>query len=505
LGRPLYLKLYLAFLGVLLAIGLISALTTALLARSFPLVRAGPRVALHLSRSLPSPDSGERLQREVTRASEELGLDVAVVSLEGKELAHAGAHIEPPPVDQLEHLRLPAWMAPSLVAAPLHKQAEENPVRAAEERKRAVEAEHSPPDHMPPPRNAIAKPGEAQRPGSGTAPWPPMPWDADPSWDPQKAPLAIVLVRVPVPGNPAQLWGVRTAVILFGAMLFSAALLYPLSRSITRPLEHLTGAAEAFGRGDLSRRSGINASDEVGRLAHSFDEMAGRIERARRAEKELLANVSHELRTPLARLTVALEMIEPPQGEAGDAVRKRLAGLGEEITELNNLVADVLTQSRLELAELPLTKRRVVVRALFERCRERAQALSPEPILVEAPEGLAVQADEALLKRVIDNLIDNARKYASGPEQPVSLAARADEGALVLTVSDRGPGFPPEDLTHVFDPFFRGSNAGGRAGGYGLGLALAKRVAEAHGGTIAARNLDAGGAQIELRLPGAEA
>src|SRR5207237_9199228 len=85
-------------------------------------------------------------------------------------------------------------------------------------------------------------------------------------------------------------------------------LIYPLSRSITRPIERLTAAAEAFGRGQLSARSGVKSDDEVGRLARSFDEMAARIEAARKAEKELLANVSHELRTPLARIHAALEL-----------------------------------------------------------------------------------------------------------------------------------------------------------------------------------------------------
>ncbi len=497
--RPLYLKLYLAFLGVLFAIAVIAAAAAMLLAHSFPLVRAGPRVALHLSRSLPTPDNLAQLQREVGQAGEELGLDIAVVGLDGKELAHAGPHIEPPSVEELQHLRMPAWVSPGLVSAPLRKQTQADAARAAEERKRAVEAEH-PPVRLPalggPPPSRFAPPPDGLGPARS--------WGDEPSWADPEPPLAIVLVRVPVPVNPTQVWGVRTLFILLGALVVAAALLYPLSRSITRPLEQLTHAAEAFGNGELSRRSGIAAADEVGRLARSFDEMAARIERARRAEKELLANVSHELRTPLARLTVALELIEPPPGPAGDSVRKRLAGLGEEITELNNLVADVLTQSRLELAELPLTRRRVVLPELLERCRERAMHLCNDPVRLEVQAGLAVQADEALLKRVLDNLIDNSRKYANGTDTAVTIRARSEGGDLMLSVSDRGPGFPPDDLTHVFDPFFRGQNAGGREGGYGLGLALAKRVAEAHGGTIVARNLEGGGAQVELRLPGVE-
>lgn len=504
--RPLYWKLYLAFLGVLLAIVLLSGGVVALFSRSFAMVRAGPRVAVHLSRSLPTPDDLTKLQSEVEAASFDLSLDVTVIDLDGKELAHAGQHIDSPPPEQLARLRAaPTWATPSLVSAPLRRQTEQSAARAAEERKRAIDAEHPQVNLAPltaPPLPFPGSPAErGQLPRKGGGDWPPMPWEADPSL--REPPLGIVLVRVPIAADPPPIWGVRS-LALIGVLLLSAALLYPLSRSITRPLEKLTGAAEAFGKGELSRRSGIEAGDEVGRLARSFDEMASRIERARRAEKELLANVSHELRTPLARLTVAIELINPPAGPEGDQMRRRLAGLSEEITELTNLVADVLTQSRLELAELPLTKKQVRVKALLERSRDRALSLVQQPVEIDSPDDLLVIADESLLKRVLDNLIDNARKYATSADGDtiVHLKARGENDQLVLSVSDRGAGFPLEDLTHIFEAFFRGQNAGGRSGGYGLGLALAKRVAEAHHGTITASNLPTGGAQIELRIPG---
>ncbi len=282
-GR-LYLKLYLAFLGVLLAIVVVSAAIALLFARSFPLVRAGPRVALHLARSLPAPDD-RLLQHEVSQASDELGLDVAVIGLDGKELAHAGQHIDAPPVDQLSRLRSPGWVAPGLVSAPLRRPTEQAAARAADERKRAVDAEH-PPVRLAPlaplaPAPRFAPPPE--RPGDDG---PPSRWESDEERG--EPPVAVVLVRVPVPGNPAQVWGARTLAFLLGALLVSAALLDPLSRSITLA----AGAARGRGRGvrqgrpgaALGRdRRGRGRSGEPPAFRHH---MAGRIERARRAEKE---------------------------------------------------------------------------------------------------------------------------------------------------------------------------------------------------------------------------
>ena len=307
-------------------------------------------------------------------------------------------------------------------------------------------------------------------------------------------PGLVVLVRV-----DATRFLLRPLLLLAAVLLVSFALVYPLSRSITRPLEKLTAVVESYGRGDLSQRSGLGEMhDEVGKLARSFDEMADRIQAARKAEKELLANISHELRTPLARMKVALELIRPPD----DAVRKRLADLGTEVDELDRMIADVLTASRLDLAELPLRKVRLNAGDLVRKSLGRALQLEPA-LDVESridPE-LSVEADEALLVRAVDNLLDNARKYGDG--KGVEIEARRDGAQAVFAVRDHGPGIPEADLPRVFDPFFRGEGVRGRATGFGLGLALARRVAEAHGGNASAANAEGGGAQIELRLPAA--
>src|SRR5207302_10514723 len=204
---------------------------------------------------------------------------------------------------------------------------------------------------------------------------------------------ALLVVRLPPEGSGAIL---RRLILLAVVLLVSLALVYPLSRSITRPIERLTAAAEAFGRGDLSARSGVQSDDEVGKLARSFDEMAGRIQATRKAEKELLANVSHELRTPLARIHVALELI---QGRDDD-MRRRLAMVGEELDELERLIADVLTTSRLELAQAPLQREPVSARRLVEQGRQRVLALEPDrPVHADVQPRLTFHVDEPVLSR----------------------------------------------------------------------------------------------------------
>jgi signal transduction histidine kinase len=437
-ARRLYLRLYFAFLGVLLAVIAVVGVINLLTGRSFGLVRSGPRLAVHLTRMLPAADHSEVLNRAVDELHDELGVDIVVLGPDGELLAEAGAPIPPPDAATLARARQgPAWLGGrGLIGAP-----------------------------------ARGRPG------------------------------AVMLARLPLPEGAGRAAIVRHVQLLLAVLLVSLALVYPLSRSITRPLEQLTAVVEAYGRGDLSRRSGLgDLPDEVGKLARSFDEMADRIQAARKAEKELLANVSHELRTPLARIKVALELIEAKD----DTVKKRLAVVGEEVDELDRLIADVLTASRLDLAAAPLRKVRLRLADLVEKGRQRALALEPGlPVEVRADSALEVEADEGLLSRALDNLLDNARKYGNG--SPLEVEARRDGAEAVLAVRDRGPGIPAGELGRVFDPFFRGEGARGRASGFGLGLSLARRVAEAHGGSATAQNAEGGGARIELRLPAAPA
>jgi signal transduction histidine kinase len=280
----------------------------------------------------------------------------------------------------------------------------------------------------------------------------------------------------------------------------------PLARAIASPVERLTDAVRSFGAGDLSARARVAAPGEVGQLARSFDEMAERIERLLRAERELLANVSHELRTPLSRIRVALELAA--EGDA-ERARRTLSEIGGDLAEVERIVDDVLTAARLEAGTAAFPLRRVPLpgEELVARAAERFRAVNPgRELEVVAAGGLPVlDADPVLLRRAVDNLLDNAAKY-SAAGAPVALAAAPDGAGLRLEVRDRGIGIAAEDLPRLFTPFFRTERSRARsAGGTGLGLALAKRIVEAHGGTIGIESEPGHGTVVRVALPAAGA
>jgi signal transduction histidine kinase len=320
-------------------------------------------------------------------------------------------------------------------------------------------------------------------------------------------PPAYVLVTGAIPEHSIA----RGAAFLAAVLLALALASIPLAHHIAAPLERLGRAVRAFGGGDLSARARLRERGEIGEVALAFDQMADHIEALIRREKRLLADVSHELRTPLARIRVALEL-----AAEGDVARSRrfLAEIGADLGELERLVDDVLTAARLDLAEgrapgadLPLRRERCEPAALVEKAAERFRAAHPERPLSVAVEGTLppLEADPALLRRALDNLLDNAAKH-SGEGAPVELRARGDGDGVQVEVRDRGVGVAPEDLPRLFTPFFRTDRSRARdTGGVGLGLALSKRIVEAHGGRIAAESAPGEGLRVLFSVPAATA
>ena len=253
-----------------------------------------------------------------------------------------------------------------------------------------------------------------------------------------------------------------------------AVLSLPLARRIARPIDTLVGAAQRLGRGDLSARTGLASSNDIGDLARTFDDMADRLERLLRAERELLANVSHELRTPLSRMRVAMELAS--SGDA-EAARKYLAEVNTDIDELERLVDDVLTTARLDLQNQPggvppLRLENTTSTRIANDVAERFQRAHPQRVLElrVSAEAADLLADRVLLRRALDNLLDNAVKY-SAPETPTRLTVSAKADEARFEVQDQGHGIPPEDLPHLFTPFFRGDASRSRTtGGFGLVL-----------------------------------
>lgn len=312
-----------------------------------------------------------------------------------------------------------------------------------------------------------------------------------------------LLVARGVHGKPPGIGGPILSVVAGLLILVIGALL--TARWIVRPLERLSRTARALGAGDLRARSRLARRDEIGELGRRIDEMADRIEGLLVSEKELLANVAHELRTPLTRIGVALDLAG--EGDA-EAARASLAEIAVDVSELESIVDDILTAMRFEIAaggaQLPLrravTEPAAIATAAGERMRLRH---ATRPFTVEvAGELAAVHVDPMLFRRVIDNLLDNAHKYSPDPDAPIALVVEAAGDHVAFSVRDRGIGITADDLPRVFTPFFRGDRSRSReAGGVGLGLTLARRIVEAHGGDIAIDSTAGRGTTVRVTVP----
>jgi two-component system OmpR family sensor kinase len=292
--------------------------------------------------------------------------------------------------------------------------------------------------------------------------------------------------------------------IFFVGLLAAVATLWGASafiaRRLTRPLGELVRVTRAIGDGDLAARVrlGRHQTGEVGALADSVNEMAVRIERQLKEERELMAAVSHELRSPLARLRVLVELARsggagaPPNNGTAAAPEGRLAEIEREIVGIDALIGKLLASSRLEFgAARPQT---LVANVAAARALETA-GIAPD-VLVDETNGASVEADPTLLARALGNLVENAAEHAGGVER---LTIREAPGVLRFEVKDGGPGFSNDDLTRVFEPFTRGKKTDGAS--LGLGLSLVARIARAHGGRAFAENAAEGGARVVIELP----
>jgi signal transduction histidine kinase len=307
---------------------------------------------------------------------------------------------------------------------------------------------------------------------------------------------------------------------------------------LARPLEQLAFAADRFGAGDLKFRAtppgrhGRWAVVEVRDVAFSFNRMADRVEAMVRGQRELLGAISHELRSPLGRARVALEIArerlpseggptlqtDGPRPEDGEApasgAAKALDDIDAQLTSVDAILADLLDVTRAGLADLRRTTQPFVA---WIRARVAEEPTPPVVELDVAPEcdGLELSFDAPLLGRAVHNLLVNARAHGHPEGAPVSVRLERRPQELRLVVRDRGPGFPeglvrgPADAgggsgARAFEPFVRGDAARSRPAtgpGYGLGLAIVRRIVEAHGGRAFARNADGGGAEVGFDLP----
>lgn len=282
-----------------------------------------------------------------------------------------------------------------------------------------------------------------------------------------------------------------------------------LTTSIVRPIRRLAGVARQLASGRLDARVGLARADEIGDLANDFDQMSDRLQRMITSQQVLMAQVSHELRTPMARLRVALDLGDTADDPA--RLRRLLAGMGEDLRELEVLVADTLAVSRLDVAhargEGGVGDAPFDADALLASVAARFRDLRPDRTLLRVGEPIGTsRGDASLLARALTNLLDNADRHAPHGTPVTLRAGREVDGTLAWTVEDEGPGVAEALLPRLTEPFFRTSGrTGEREGGFGLGLSLCQRVMTAHGGELRLTNRPAGGFSASMRFPAAHA
>lgn len=287
--------------------------------------------------------------------------------------------------------------------------------------------------------------------------------------------------------------GAGNSRMIFHSLLLLVALAigvaaFPIARQLTRRLERLQRGVESLGAGDLAARVGVEGRDEVARLAASFNRAAGRIEQLVRAHQSLLANASHELRTPLTRIRLAVEMLK------GDADPKCKAGLEKDIAELDELVDEILLASRLNAIDQPLSSEDIDLLALAAEECSRYDHVQLEGAPVE------VRGDARLLRRLMRNLLENAKRHGAPPTQ---VQLQRQGASVILKVWDRGAGPAPAEFEQVFTPFYRRRD-GSHNIGNGLGLSLVRQIARRHGGDARCTPMDDGRGCFVITLAGAD-
>lgn len=279
------------------------------------------------------------------------------------------------------------------------------------------------------------------------------------------------------------------------------AVVFWLSRGLTRPVREMATAANMITHGDFSARvSAESRRDEIGALARAFNRMATELGETDRLRRDLVANVSHELRTPITALQVHLEnLVDGVEEPDPDTLRTML----EQSVRLGRLVEQLLDLSRLEAGVVPLDMRTFDVNSMLEGAvRESRLARSDASISVAVePPGLEAVGDAERLHQVIANLVENALRY-SPAEGRVEVKAARRGPDVVFEVLDDGPGIEPDDAERVFERFYRADAArASQHGGAGLGLAIARWVVDLHGGAIHAEPRAPHGCRMVVALP----
>ncbi len=309
-------------------------------------------------------------------------------------------------------------------------------------------------------------------------------------------------LAIPKPAPPwqQQLERSRSLQVLF-ALIATGLLCYWLSRRWTAPIRELRRATRQLAAGDWSHRLPTpKSNDEFARLTEDFNHMVDALQESRRGQQQLLRDVSHELRTPLARIQAALGLVQQQQSHSGNEDNKRaLDGIEQECQRLDGMIDELLQEFRPVTLDDSIDLS-VMLTTLVDNNQLELEAKGLSCDLATAPLPAPIQANAKLLYSALENVLRNAIRHSpEGASIEIDLEQENDN--IIVSIRDRGAGVEEPELKRLFQPFYRAdSHRDRRAGGYGLGLAIAQRASRAHRGQITASNANPG-LCIRLSLP----
>jgi two-component system sensor histidine kinase BaeS len=283
------------------------------------------------------------------------------------------------------------------------------------------------------------------------------------------------------------------SIFILGGMSVLISLIF--SKKMTDPIKRLTAAAEHISQGNIKSRVSVSGNDEIGTLARTFNMMADNLEIHEALRRKLTANIAHELRTPL---TVMQGEIEGMLDGLIKIDRDKLLSLHEETIRLKHIIEGIEELSRAESSVLELRRREIVLKPFLKNIQERFERLYSTKgvtLALECDEGVSIYADPDKISQIIINLISNALQ-ATGSGGTATISAGGEGSEDFIAVTDTGSGMKKEDIPFIFERFYKISE-----GGLGLGLAISKELAEAHGGRIEVQSEYGKGSTFTLYLP----
>ena len=286
------------------------------------------------------------------------------------------------------------------------------------------------------------------------------------------------------------------------ALVLSALMAWLLARSVARPLRRVAAAATALAQGDLSQRAPISGPQEVRDVAQSFNHMADEVTAVQQSQRDLVANVSHELKTPLTSIQGFSQAILDGTAAEPAAVDRAATIIFDEAERMRRMVTALLDLARFDAGQVDIAREPVDLQALIRRCVER---LAPQAeaagnrLTHSIPEDLVVVGDADWLTQIFVNLIDNAIGHTG--DGKIEITARRDGDWVEVAITDTGEGIPPEDLSRIFERFYRADKSRRRQTGVGLGLSIAREAVRLHGGDIVVESVVGLGSRFNVRFP----